>query len=642
MPQPVEATGATGQQETNSGISVANVLGVTASAPLGGDPSSKCKITAVMAASNHLEMELPRLMSALPRGCTSGDLPSFSHNAGTPTFTFTNTPYHCVNFVVGKIAFHPGCGTAWTDGGYDGTNDDYVLATAQLSIIKAADVVVTSDGLCSYGDDESRLSKSVEIKVVGKPQLKLSGQAIQADCVHGGENARANACGAEQTIAVVSADVVTTVNQCGAEPIPPTCADLPHPEGAERLFPDGLMYTNCCDHPSPYPAGPAYHCDFLVSFGLTCNTDQPVDMSSMCPDFCQDVNPSTGLTCGETLAQTAGLDPAYRTLTDDGLDGRGNTGSFELIVDFDETGDEASSVTTTVSKTGFLDTIVVTDLLNDMIDIGAIYMVPCLDPLTCLDMPGPADIVGACLDKFTTPPIHQRFAASLFSGMVLSSVLPSVPLATTSTNTDGEYSFSSVAAGMYTVVCTSGDFRGRAFVVSNGDYTPPEFMPVAVPAVVSTGFLVTAHWQTLGKNPLAPDLDLHAIFPVASQSSSCDVFFGSTACGGSDFILDGPSASLQAEAIQINTVYPLIYTFYIHYPEDGTRLKEYIEVRTAIYGPSGELAEISGTFEVNIEGGNEGNFMRLFCVDATSGVPEVHEALLVTATPPTECSSCPC
>lgn len=222
----------------------------------------------------------------------------------------------------------------------------------------------------------------------------------------------------------------------------------------------------------------------------------------------------------------------------------------------------------------------------------------------------------------------------------------------TDVSDSGTFSFPGVPAGVYTLTCAvqaaaSVQFDASAFVVSNGVSTPMLFPPLLVPRA-SPGLLLTTQWQVFGGATHVPDVDLHVSFFTTypadvATSDACHVFGSSTSCGDTNFLdLSSAAASaLQAEAVEIATVYPLIYTVYAHYPTQQTAdAIEYVDLSTTVYGPNGKLDQIGGGFQMLDT--SSPRFLRLLCIDATSGVPQVYPAVLSSSAPPTECTSCPC
>ena len=134
-------------------------------------------------------------------------------------------------------------------------------------------------------------------------------------------------------------------------------------------------------------------------------------------------------------------------------------------------------------------------------------------------------------------------------------------------------------------------------------------------------------------------------------------------------LLDGPVAhstssgavSVPTEAMIIRQVRGAIYTFYVQYnantadrdvlypgvdPADAFFLDSpnsngylrVVEVNADVFAGNSRIAHTVGVFEVP----GTTPYMRLFCIDATSGAPKVFSALRMSETPPEMCTSCPC
>ena len=193
-----------------------------------------------------------------------------------------------------------------------------------------------------------------------------------------------------------------------------------------------------------------------------------------------------------------------------------------------------------------------------------------------------------------------------------------------------------------------------------------------------------------------PDLDINGMFQ-ATQSEACHVFFDYPRCGNMELLpdfrdataaatpaafwegcgtdtatcslLDGPVAhstssgavSVPTEAMIIRQVRGAIYTFYVQYnantadrdvlypgvdPADAFFLDSpnsngylrVVEVNADVFAGNSRIAHTVGVFEVP----GTTPYMRLFCIDATSGAPKVFSALRMSETPPEMCTSCPC
>jgi len=213
--------------------------------------------------------------------------------------------------------------------------------------------------------------------------------------------------------------------------------------------------------------------------------------------------------------------------------------------------------------------------------------------------------------------------------------------------------------------------------------------------------MISVDWQVMGDRATArdadserlgrPDLDINGMFQ-ATEDESCHIFYDYPRCGDvellPDFgagaaatpalfwedcgadptscnILDGPVTSVPgttvpSEAIIIRQVRGAIYTFYVQYSNanlanvdllypgvdpaafsDSESTRNYlrvVEVNADVFAGSSRIAHTVGAFEVP----GTTPYMRLFCIDATSGAPKVFPALMMSETPPEMCTSCPC
>ena len=619
-----------------SGISLIGLLGVVGQRAPGQTTPTGCSIIARLSATAGLELDLPRRHSTLPPNCPASSLPV---QTASGDYVF-NGPYDCVNYVLGAIRFETGCNTPWNLGtDADSPTDDFVESMVTLTIeTPTVNALYTPDGLCAYAYGvDGALAGTKAIRITGRPELVLQGSVINANCVGYAATASADPCNTANSIAVAEATVGVTLSQCAeASTAQLTCSDVANPD-----FPT----LNCCDWDQPFP-GQNYHCGFLISsMHVPCTMATPVNMPERCAE-----------TCSTSVASIAGCDIANLppvaggtfSATGDGAASE-TVGGFTLSVSFDDTGRGSNYVQAVVEKPGKQDTVVIAPLLNGLLDVGHVYMVEAGG--------GASNIQGHCLDAFSTIPNNNGLMARLAQGQIIyPSIVDSAYPAAEEMAVDaaGLFSFTGVAAGVYTLTCFVTDSAGvefgtSVFAVSNGPQTPTFYPPMLVPRS-TTGLLISSQWQVFGAAGHIPDLDLHATFydsyPVTSASQTCHVFDSSPACGGTNFfdlsaVTAASSMALQGEAIEIATVYPLIYTLYIHYPtQEVTDAIEYVDVTTNIYGQNGKLHQITGNFAV--VGAGSQRFMRLACIDATQGVPQVHAAVLPSSVPPSECRSCPC
>jgi hypothetical protein len=212
--------------------------------------------------------------------------------------------------------------------------------------------------------------------------------------------------------------------------------------------------------------------------------------------------------------------------------------------------------------------------------------------------------------------------------------------------------------------------------------------------------MIGVDWQVMGDRDPArdddperlgrPDLDINGMFQ-ATEDEPCHVFYDYPRCGDLELlpnfgagaaatpalfweecgndpmicdVLDGPldswSPKVPTEAMIIRQVRGAIYTFYVQYSNanlpnidllypgvdpaafsDSESARKYlrvVEVNANVFAGNSRIAHTVGAFEVP----GTTPYMRLFCIDATSGAPKVFPALMMSATPPEMCTTCPC
>ena len=124
-------------------------------------------------------------------------------------------------------------GPAWTD---------EVAAGGVVEATIAVEISV-DDPACEVPADSA--SGSLDVRLVGQPQLTVTGVAIASDSVYG----------AEPSLAVEGVVVTGGIESCGSDggmgTVGAACESVPHPDGV----PGG-----CCDHDSPYAVSPGMQC----------------------------------------------------------------------------------------------------------------------------------------------------------------------------------------------------------------------------------------------------------------------------------------------------------------------------------------------------------------------------------------------
>ena len=109
---------------------------------------------------------------------------------------------------------------------------------------------------------------------------------------------------------------------------------------------------------------------------------------------------------------------------------------------------------------------------------------------------------------------------------------------------------------------------------------------------------------------------------------------------------------IPTEAIILTQVRAAVYTFYVQYTHEflyadvdssapeAVAAAEVVEVSGDVFAGSARVGHVVSRFEVP---GTQ-PYIRLFCVDATSGTPTVHPIVTNqrSTTPPLLCESCPC
>ena len=172
-----------------------------------------------------------------------------------------------------------------------------------------------------------------------------------------------------------------------------------------------------------------------------------------------------------------------------------------------------------------------------------------------------------------------------------------------------------------------------------------------------------------------------AVFATAGQSL-CHIFYGSTACGGASYLLDGPTApgavswlpaswnsdGLRAEVLQIESVLdtmcvcisgfsrdvvPLLcvvadlarlslccrYSVYVKIDAPAVASAgAAVSVRAEAFWNGNKIGQSFGAFNLPITAGDGSAYMSLLCIDGRNGVPFVVGDSQVTIQPPAGCT----
>ena len=655
------------------GSSLISKVAVSGESPSG--VARACIVTARIAATGNVALSLPNYQAriALDQACRSTTV---SPVAGG--ITEIVGPYGCVDLVLSEMRLDTTCTSIWTvDPNGDPALDQVTsIITTQLTATDAACDISAADG-----------SKQLTVNLLGRPQLTVKGVVINANCVD------ADSCtGVRANLAIVGVNVQGTLESCpgdaaGAAAVS-ACSAVAHPQG---------LAGGCCDIAAPYnPPTGAVSCaqvDNYAYFSCASHIPGMLDMPRDCPQFCGLCPPVPPPP--PALSTTTGSDVTLNSLS------AVSSGSFMLRVPLGVSGATSGNVELLLTKTGWKDTKVVLAVQNGVVDVGHVVMVE--DSTVVLANAEPSTISGSCIDLYNTDEDRTAFATATAAGTGFAATLyeghivtPAVepPSDIVNSGTGNGYQFSSVPAGTYTVVCSLGNIKSERYVFSKGEAMPVVFDAVALPAAsndasgarIAGGVLdggaimVSASWQVMGDRSSPIDIDLNGKFP-ATATDNCHVFFSTPECGDMTMlrdyrpdigtppvpcpdddtcpILDGPTSytldsgtvtTVPSEAILISTVRGAIYTFYVQYnnpllfsgvdaaANQGDDVLSVVEVSADIFAGDARIAHTVGRFEAP---GTQ-PYLRLFCIDATSGSPTAIPQLLASETPPSNCVTCPC
>ena len=662
---------------SSPGASVLGKLSVSGAAPSGAD--TMCSVRAQVSATGGVNVALPNfeVRLALLAGCESTSV------VASEAMAIIEGPYDCVSSVMSEVRLDTTCTSAWADG----ANAAEVEAGGVVEATIAVEISV-DDPACEVPADSA--SGSLDVRLVGQPQLTVTGVAIASDSVYGAELS-SDPLERLGSLAVEGVVVTGGIESCGSDggmgTVGAACESVPHPDG----IPGG-----CCDHDSPYSVSPGMQCQQIIAAHLPCNMVIPnaLNMPRDCAESCGRCPPAPPPT--PVNSYTTGCGPAGGC---SGVD----AGLFSLTVPLGLSDAGGENVELRLRHPEYEDTKVIVPVQNGQIEVGHVMMVK------KVDAEAPATITGSCLDLFSTDDVrdetnHAVVDASLIAGHV---VFPAVEPPTAYAdeypdNADGVYRFADVPGGTYTVQCAVNGITAERYVVSAGANTPAAFDAVALPKpeTISGQVMVTVGWQVLAAGSDSPengpDLDLSGLFQAtedegATEGQECHTFVtvpdcgdmsvardyrdpvdGTTACPDAGDascsldVLDGPIAlalpdpaasgnllsKIPTEAIILTQVRAAVYTFYVQYNHEflyadvdsGTpeavAAAEVVEVSGDVFAGSARVGHVVSRFEVP---GTQ-PYIRLFCVDATSGTPTVHPIVTNqrSTTPPLLCESCPC